>query len=1232
MSRSLKVRSEYIGKIKLAVRRHGFPSQRALAEDVKVARCTVSNFFTGKPVDRAIFEEICQKLSLNWKEIAEVGLDTSLYELESKKNGTPDSEVEPLKSRSQAEPGNEVSHLEIVRSRKDLGEAPDVSLFYGRQQEIATLEQWILQDQCRLVAILGVGGIGKTALSVKLAHQIADNFEYVVWRSLRNSPPLEEILTELIQFFTPPQEFNLPATEYGIVSRFLDYIRQHRCLIVLDNCESILKESTCVGEYKSGYEGYGYLLKCIGETQHQSCVVLTSREKPSELVQMEGERLSVRSLRLNGLSELEGYKILETKGYSGSVAELKPLVERYSGNPLALKVIATTITELFDNNIAEFINQETILFGDIWKLLGEQFARLSPLEFQVMYWLAIDRELTSFQALRENIFPSVTMRELLEAIESLQRRSLIEKQSSSFTQQPVIMEYVTNRLLEQVQAEIKTEEISLLHKFALIKTQSKDFVRESQFRLIVNPIISGLRSDFRTEANIRKKLDTLLHKIRRSDEFRLGYAAGNLLNLYRYLGLDIAGYDFSELTIRQAFLQDMNLHDVNFDRSEFIHSLFAQTFGGILAVRFSPDGKTLATSSTNCEIQLWEVANKQRILTLQGHTNWVRCIAFHPEGKLLASASDDGTLRVWDLSKGVCKNVLRGHSGNVYGSAFSPDGQLIASTSHDGTIRLWSVENGNCLRILSGHSSAVIRSSFSPCGKLLATGSFDNTIRIWDVDSGTCLHTLTEHKNWVTGLGFSPDGQWLASPSCDRTIRIWRVADWKCIRVLEGHTGWIWGVDWNLDSQLIASCGVDCTVKLWDIMTGECLRTLGGHGIQIWRVAFSPDGRTIATGAEDQTIGLWDVESGRRITTMTGYSNWVRSAIFSPNGEVIATGHKDKTLRIWDSNSYQCLQELPAHTGGISSIAFHPNSELLASGGHDSIVKVWNWRIGECIAVLKGHSDEVWGLAFSPIPPTPLTKGGEDPTPPRSHGSAWERGEGYDPKFPPLQGGLGGILASSSFDQTIRLWDIENKTCLKVLLGHSDRIPTLAFHPKVEILASGSDDCTIKLWNITEGNCCNTLTGHSGRVGTVTFNADGNRLLSASVDGTLKIWDVGTGECLQTLQGHASWVMGAAFLPDNRTVASGGCDRAIKIWDSHTGQCLHTLTGHTNWIWTVAISPDGQKLISASEDESVRIWNLETGSCITTLKPKRPYEGMQIAGVTGLTLAQETMLKELGAI
>lgn len=292
-----------------------------------------------------------------------------------------------------------------TNNRIDWGEAPDVSTFYGREQELAVLEEWILQEECRLVALLGVGGIGKTTLSIKLANQVKDKFEYIVWRSLRNSPPLNQILAELIEFLSNHQEVKIPVNSNDLVTHFLNYLRQYRCLLVLDNCESILQKGVCAGEYRSGCEEYSYFLKCIGETFHRSCVVLTSREKLNELVQIEGSKSPVRSLRLDGLGEVEGYKVCVTKGYSGSESKLNPLIKRCGGNPLALKVITTTLQDIFDNNVAEFLKQETILFGDIWKLLSEQFNRISIVEAQVMYWLAIEREWTSFQELRANIFP-----------------------------------------------------------------------------------------------------------------------------------------------------------------------------------------------------------------------------------------------------------------------------------------------------------------------------------------------------------------------------------------------------------------------------------------------------------------------------------------------------------------------------------------------------------------------------------------------------------------------------------------------------------------------------------------------------------------------------------------------------------------------------------------------------------------------------------------------------------
>lgn len=327
-------------------------------------------------------------------------------------------------------------------------ETVDVSVFYGRTEELNTLEHWILKERCRLVAILGMGGIGKTTLSVKLAEQIQHSFEFVIWRSLRNAPPVKEILDNLIQFLSHEQKIDLTENVGEQVSRLMDCLRSKRCLLVLDNLETILASGNCAGHYREGYEGYGEILRRVGEERHQSCLVLTSREKPHRFGAIEGKTLPVRSLHLAGLNEAEGQAILKTKGFSGADNSSTVLVNRYSGNPLALKIVATTIKDLFDSNINEFLTQGTAIFGDIRELLEQQFDRSSALEKEIMYWLAVNQEPVSLSELREDIVSSITQQKLLEALESLERRCLIEQSSARFTLQTVVMEYVTNRLVE----------------------------------------------------------------------------------------------------------------------------------------------------------------------------------------------------------------------------------------------------------------------------------------------------------------------------------------------------------------------------------------------------------------------------------------------------------------------------------------------------------------------------------------------------------------------------------------------------------------------------------------------------------------------------------------------------------------------------------------------------------------------------------------------------------------
>ena len=1147
----------------------------------------------------------------------------------------------------------------------DWGEAIDVSMFYGRSAEISTLATWIQQDKCRLIDLVGMGGIGKTALSVKLAQQlvtIKPPFEFIIWRTLRNAPPLELLLTDLIQVLSVRQENLLSVPIPTLLNRLLHYLRQHRCLVILDNGETLLQSGEFTGIYCQDYEDYGELFRQVGEIPHQSCVVLTSREKPETIANLEGITLPVRSFVLPGLLPTDSDRLFAAVGLSPSPLGRHKLTEVYSGNPLALKMVATSIREIFDGDVDAFLSEETTVFNGIRRLLDQQYQRLTAIERQVMTWLAIDRDWVTIAELQADIVPAATKQRLLETLESLARRNLIEQKNARFTQQPVVMEYMTEQLVNQICTEItnptpnlQVAERSLsrsvclsrstLHSFngyALTKTTVKEYICESQIRLILQPIASYLRDRVGSIEELEQQMQIVLQMVRRSEITGCSYGAGNLINLMSHLKLDLTGYDFANLTIRQAHLQNTPLHQVDLSGTHLIACRFAEPVTQPVSSAVSLDGESIAIGGQDGILQMWRVSTGQPLISVQAHTSYLFGLAFSPDGQTLVSGSIDGEIKFWDVHTGKCQKTWQ--KRGAWALAFSPDGQFLAAGSIDldRSIYLWDWQTEAYFKILLGHSGPVSALAFAPRSKgnnrrqlMMVSAGQDCLVKIWDISSGECVNTLTEHTGQIWSVCFHPDGDCFATGSFDYSIKIWDLATGTCLQTLLGHTKQIYKVSFSPDGHLLASASSDLTVRLWDTATGKCLKVLHGHVGQVNAVDFIAGfdregiwaaGQVIVSTGFDRTVRFWDVGrlpqdyiaekdrddarsldpasiSGHCIKTIQGGNCGILSLAIHPRG-ILASGGMSGAIDLWDRSSGECLQTFIVHNSGSWNVAFHFQGKLLASAGINGEVRIWEIDSGKCLHNLQtNHSSFMHTCDFSP--------------------------QGY-------------LICCSETDSTIRFWDYQTGECWRrIELEVESYILGLDFHPQGHYFVTAGNDDRLCWWDMESGKCFKIRAGNEGHVWDIAFHPQGHFFASVGGSSDVKIWDAETGECLSVLKGHMGVLGAVAFSPDGLILASGRSDRTIRLWDVATGACLRVLEGHTSGVTSVCfldvdrsqpIEIQPQILASGSYDGTIRLWDVQTGECLKMFRPDRIYEGTNINGVTGLTTGELSTLKSLGAI
>jgi len=599
---------------------------------------------------------------------------------------------------------------------------------------------------------------------------------------------------------------------------------------------------------------------------------------------------------------------------------------------------------------------------------------------------------------------------------------------------------------------------------------------------------------------------------------------------------------------------------------------------------------------------LWKLCRGDYSQWLPKHNQVVGTMRFSPDGRLLATFSWDGTLRIWQ--RDARRNLVT--TTNVTGlGGFTEDGRSVLVGRADGSVQLLDSQTGQTNRVLPCAGELV---AFAPRAQFAVVVTRDDVLKVFHLAESSPRLAVPgiPRRKLDFGLGnpvtISPDGHWLAliQPSADPlrpdlAIRLWDLRTGRESPALPENRQ-IRCLEFSPDAKLMAVGDGEGVVKLWKLATRDFIR-IQAHERPVLSLAFSPDSKLLTTGSADmQNVRLWKVRDGEPVSrTFAGQVGDAWSLAFSPQGDLIASGSRDNPIRFWNLDESAAGDIVPdrLHADDYGNFCFSPDGRLMAGGCADNTVKVWD------VATLKVRSvlrNATYVAGFS-------KDGGELLTSTRDGSPRWWNFQTQSTRqLPGYSGELGRVISVDlSPDRRtaalglargeIQILDIDSGRSIgRPLRGHQGAVRSLAFSPKGDKLASGGSDKTVMVWDVITGRSLGMCPEHKGAVFGVAISPKGQILASGCGSETIKLWDLDnvTAGSLASISLHASVIRTLAFSIDDRTLASGSEDNTVKLWNLALQREVASFK-YESHVRLVAFSPDGNALAIITDSGTLRV-------------------------------------------